>query len=106
MGYRLVCIGLFSLVTGCAGGGSGEADARVSRAVASLMETAEVSAARGADSARARAMADSALGREGMTRASFTAACRAMDRAPQEWRAVSENAAKILEQRLATGGTR
>jgi len=103
MDYRLLSIGLFSLLTGCAGGGSGNDDARLSRAMASLMETAELSAARRADSTRAHAMADSALAAAGWTRREFDAACRGMQSDPERWRGVSEDAAKLVEQRLAAG---
>jgi len=102
MDHRLLSIGVFLAVAGCAGqGGSGSGDAQVSRVMASLMETAEVAAHGGCDSARARAMADSAITAEGMTRAGFDAARRALEREPARWRSVSEDAAKLLEQRLA-----
>jgi len=107
MDYRLLSIALLSVVTGCAGQGAGSGgDARLSRAMASLMETAEVAARAGCDSASARAKADSALGAEGMTRAEFLGACRALDGEPERWRGVSEDAAKILEQRIASRGGR
>jgi len=103
MDCRLLCLGLVSVIAGCAKGGSGENDARLSNALASLMATAEISAQEHADSASARAKADSALAAAGWTRQEFDAACRAMKAEPERWRAVSEDAAKLLEQRLASG---
>jgi len=103
MDYRLLSISFFALVTGCAGrGGTGADDARLSRAMASLMETSEMCAHQGRDSAGARAAADSALAVAGMSREEFLGALRGLEREPGRWRAVSEDAAKLLEQRLAS----
>jgi len=69
--------------------------------MASLMETAEASTREGCDSARARRQADSALAHEGMTRTEFLAGLHALEREPERWRTVSEEASRIMEQRIA-----
>jgi len=101
MDYRLLSIGLFSLLTGCAEGGSGNDDARLARAVASLIESSQRSAGAAEDSARVRARVDSSLAAAGMTGGEFRASLRALDDDPARWRAVSEGAAKLIEQRIA-----
>ncbi|HTO93078.1 MAG TPA: hypothetical protein VMM80_01860 [Bacteroidota bacterium] len=101
MDYRLVSIGLFALLAGCSGNGSERDDARLARALASLVESSQRSAGAVEDSARVRARVDSSLAGAGMTEGEFRASLRALNDDPARWRAVSEGAAKLIEQRIA-----
>jgi hypothetical protein len=74
---------------------------RTAHLFAALVETAARSAQAGLDSARAGAAADSVLRSENFTRQEFLSEVRALNRDVTQWREVSDDAARILEQRVA-----
>jgi hypothetical protein len=95
---------LLLLLTSCtrpSGGVPQPVRDRAARLLASLIETADKSARAGLDSGRARAAADSVLKGESVTGEEFLSDVRAINRDVTLWRAVSEEAARILEQHLA-----
>ena len=84
-----------------AGGSAGPDRERTARLFAGLFETAARSARAGLDSVRAGAAADSVLRSENSTRQEFLSAVRELNRDVTQWRDISEEAARILEQRVA-----
>ena len=98
---------LILLLPGCArqaGGTNAADDARSARLLASLIECAARDRLSGLDAARAQAAADSVLKGQSWTREEFLAEVRALNSDVTRWRGVSEEAARILEQRLAEAG--
>ena len=98
---------LLLILPACArpvGGPAGPGKERTARLLAALVETAAKNAQAGLDSARAEAAADSVLRSENITRQEFLSEVRDLNRDVTQWREVSEEAARILEQRLAARG--
>jgi hypothetical protein len=98
---------LLLILSGCArpaGAPAGAGNGRTARLFAALVETAAKSRQAGLDSARAEAAADSVLRTESVTRQEFLSEVRALNRDVTQWREVSEEAARILERRLAARG--
>lgn len=87
--------------TSPSGGSAGAGKERTARLFAALVETAARSRQAGLDSARAEAAADSVLRSENVTRQEFLSEVRALNGDVTQWREVSEEAARILEQRVA-----
>jgi len=86
-------------------GGSAVPDkVRTARLLAALVETAAQSRQAGLDAARAHAAADSVLKSENVTREEFLSDVRALNGDVTQWRGVSEEAARILEERVAARG--
>jgi len=103
---RAILLILIAALPGClrpAGGPSAPAKEKTARTLAALVETAARNRERGLDAADAQASADSALKTESVTREEFLADVRSLNRDVIQWREVSEEAARILEQRLAAG---
>jgi hypothetical protein len=82
------------------GGSAGPDRERTARIFAGLIETGARSAQAGLDSVRAGEAADSVLRSENSTRQEFLSEVRALNRDVTQWREVSEDAARILEQRV------
>jgi hypothetical protein len=98
---------LLLILPGCArpvGESAGPGKERTARLLAALVETAARNRRDGLDSARAEAAADSVLRSESVTREEFLSEVRSLNRDVTQWREVSEEAARILEQRLAARG--
>jgi hypothetical protein len=85
-------------------GSAGPGKEKTARLFAALVEAAARSRQAGLDSARAEAAADSVLRSENVTRQEFLSEVRDLNRDVTQWREVSEEAARILEQRLAARG--
>ena len=95
---------LLLILPACArpvGGSAGPDRERTARLFAALIETGARSAQAGLDSVRAGAAADSVLRSENFTRQEFLSEVRALNRDVTQWREVSDDAARILEQRVA-----
>ena len=87
-----------------AGGSAGPGNVRTPRLLAALIETAAKSSQAGLDGARAEAAADSVLKSENFTREEFLSEVRALNNDVTQWREISEEAARILEERVAARG--
>jgi hypothetical protein len=99
---------LLLLIPGCLRPGGTHGDKshrRTAQLLAALMETAARSREAGLDAARSQAAADSTLKGQSSTREEFLAGVRALNLDLQEWREVSEEAARILEARLVSRGS-
>ena len=84
---------------------SASGKAMTARLLAALIETSANSRQAGLDGARAQAAADSVLRSASVTREEFLAGVHALNRDATQWREVSEEATRILEQRLAARST-
>lgn len=102
MRASILCLLLLASCTRQPGGVPPPVRERTARLLASLIETAERNAHAGLDSGRARAAADSVLKGESVTREEFLSDVRALNGDVTLWRGVSEEAARILEQHLAS----
>lgn len=98
---------LLLILPACArpvGTSAGPGKERTAHLFAALVETAAKSRQAGLDGARAEAAADSVLRSENITRQEFLSDVRALNRDVTQWREVSEEVARILEQRVAARG--
>jgi len=98
---------LILILPGClrpAGESSPASREKTARILASLLETAARNREAGLDDVRAKAAADSVLQSESVTREEFLSGVSALNRDVTQWREVSEEAARMIEQRLAARG--
>jgi len=105
MRYALLLILALSGCVRPAGESSAARRGKTARLLASLVETAERNRQAGLDDVRAKAAADSVLRSESVTPGEFLSEVRALNRDVIQWREVSEEAARTLEQRLASRGS-